>query len=642
MGAIQRIVLVGLVSGACAAQGCTGTPPVDDTRVDNRDVPFAGIIEGTVNYQGPAPCSLNGHIVGDMIVLVFTTSNPPPPNGFAATAANFAVVQGDTLFYDTPRNPGSTLYCPRDEGYAAPVTASAPFIVSPMQPGQYIIQAFYDYYGDFRPNIDIRELPLLGDISGGAIDIIDAFAPDPATGGTTQKYQNPNYQPIFIPIGVGIPDDPNPPPGVIPNYTFPPDNGFLASNITVTVGLPNALTRPYAWMQGVDPATNTPLDDGSDQIAASMSNASQDNPYYYPVISMPQDIQVDALPVPTLPQFIDAQQTTFAAVRLNWGVAPAEVASAVDPLQPFHFQIPTNSDHTIDNSNGGLFVWDRGFAVPETPLLRAVWPFVVFAKLADFGPSSPDRATDPQDIVPQGSATDPIVIIQGITLNQDTLVNTAPASGGVIPASPSDPASRTDHITVLVRPSVVCFNPAAIQDGGVLVTPWSYGPNPGSMATPPALLPLPDLEAAKDYQNGMNPNAPPLVKSVAYGCLPTGRYGVNLVYPTGQAWTLPNVAGSCAVSEGSIAGLNGSTTDYSSLKCSAPNEGRSVLFSQGTRAVIEITPATDPTHCIGPASPTPPKLNGDGTAPPPLAVPDACLPCSQRVQKSMFPECAGQ
>ena len=32
-------------------------------------------------YQGPRPCSANGHIVGNAIVLVFDRRNPPPPSG---------------------------------------------------------------------------------------------------------------------------------------------------------------------------------------------------------------------------------------------------------------------------------------------------------------------------------------------------------------------------------------------------------------------------------------------------------------------------------------------------------------------------------------------------------------------------------
>jgi hypothetical protein len=43
-----------------------------------------------------------------------------------------------------------------------------------------------------------------------------------------------------------------------------------------------------------------------------------------------------------------------------------------------------------------------------------------------------------------------------------------------------------------------------------------------------------------------------LVREIAIGCLPTGRYGINVVYPTGQAWTVPNEAGSCAATEGDV------------------------------------------------------------------------------------------
>jgi hypothetical protein len=37
--------------------------------------------------------------------------------------------------------------------------------------------------------------------------------------------------------------------------------------------------------------------------------------------------------------------------------------------------------------------------------------------------------------------------------------------------------------------------------------------------------------------------------SIKYGCLPQGEYAMNLLYGTGQAWTVPNEAGVCATSE---------------------------------------------------------------------------------------------
>jgi hypothetical protein len=98
------------------------------------------------------------------------------------------------------------------------------------------------------------------------------------------------------------------------------------------------------------------------------------------------------------------------------------------------------------------------------------------------------------------------------------------------------------------------------------------------------------------------------------GCLPTGRYQVNLVYPTGQAWTTPNETGSCAASEGNtlFTGAGTSTQlpptfpDPLANGCSGVSP-RPVLYSQGTRAVIEITPTTNPNNCKagGPVAPVP-------------------------------------
>ncbi|MEO8876188.1 MAG: hypothetical protein ABI461_11420, partial [Polyangiaceae bacterium] len=64
------------------------------------------------------------------------------------------------------------------------------------------------------------------------------------------------------------------------------------------------------------------------------------------------------------------------------------------------------------------------------------------------------------------------------------------------------------------------------------------------------------------------------------------------VYPTGQAWTVPNEAGSCASDEGAV----GAPSNAAGLP---PGDGlqacqkkqRAVLPSQGTRAIMEIVPA---------------------------------------------------
>ena len=85
---------------------------------------------------------------------------------------------------------------------------------------------------------------------------------------------------------------------------------------------------------------------------------------------------------------------------------------------------------------------------------------------------------------------------------------------------------------------------------------------------PPSLLTSPRISA--------------LVKGLpTQACLPTGRYSINVVYPDGQAWTVPNEAGACANAEGA--------TNYAKLTCTI--QPRPVLRSQGDRAVVEITPA---------------------------------------------------
>lgn len=131
-------------------------------------------------------------------------------------------------------------------------------------------------------------------------------------------------------------------------------------------------------------------------------------------------------------------------------------------------------------------------------------------------------------------------------------------------------------MTVLVRPSVICFNPNNIQAGGVLVTPHQTGVDPSSGMQEPIINEM-AVRAALGSQ----------VNSIVYRCMPKGRFQVNVVWPTGQAWTTPNEAGSCATTEG--------TTDFTNLTC--PIKPRPILYSQGNRAILEIIDPVDPSYC---------------------------------------------
>ena len=88
---------------AVAAVACT-TPVANDTLGDpaSRLLTPNGVIEGTIVYQGPRPCSSGGHIVGNAIILAFDARVPPPPAGLANTAVNFVAMPGDAVFPNEP------------------------------------------------------------------------------------------------------------------------------------------------------------------------------------------------------------------------------------------------------------------------------------------------------------------------------------------------------------------------------------------------------------------------------------------------------------------------------------------------------------------------------------------------------------
>jgi hypothetical protein len=542
---MQRALVTSLV--LAAALGACDSVTVDDSRPDNRLFQPRGVVRGTLTYQGPRPCSKNGHIVGSAILLVFDRRNPPPPAGLANTAINFATVPGDVLFPNEPRNTTADVYCPQSDAIAAAAT----FDIAPLDAGSYLIVAFYDTTGNFLPTFKFRNLPERGDVGGGYLDTQDA----------AKHIGVPSYQPIFLPVDVGVPDGP-PPPGAgadyVPRFTMPKE-GFVREGIPVLVAAQLPLTRPYFYPEG----------------------ANAVDPNLSPVVTMAQDHHVLAQPKDLLPNLIRQFQASFKALRLNWGVAPDEIQPATAPENPFHLQI-------APAPVGGLFAWIAGPSIPETlgqnPTVFQMWPLVVLAKL--------DTDADGNGLVAQGGAEKPIVVIQALTLWADDLI----ATSSIVDTPPPAAPGRIDHLTALVRPTVICFDPRTIDRGGVLVTPYLTGKDPGDPTGPDVPLFKPDV---------LKQAAGKLIREVKRGCLPTGKYGMNLVYPTGQAWTVPNELGGCATAEG------GWDTSINPSSCAS--KARPVLQSQGVRAVLEIVAATTPegqTLCAKDA-PVPPECTAN-------------------------------
>jgi len=537
-----------------------GDVPVDDERNDARLFPARGVIRGTVTYMGPRPCSRDGHIVGNAVVLVFDRRNPPPPTGVATSAVNFVAVPGDVLFANEPRSVASEISCPPS---SPPITASAPFTIAPMEPGSYQIASFYDRRGRFWPTFKFRNLPEAGDIGGGYVDLEDA----------QRNAGDPNHLPVFLPVDVGTPV-PGTPAEEIPEFRIGA-NGFVADNIPVVIGTTVPFTRPLFHPVGADVV---------DKAERSDANPTGD-PLAVPIVAMPQHVQILAPPTTPSAQTLAAYQASFLALDLAWGVTDAESELAADPSGPFDFQIPP----LPPRGRGGLLVFSRGRTLPENPAVPDLWPQVALVKLAD----DPFRS-DPQSLVVQGTPEEtgvtgkppgPLVVIQGITLLDDSLARTI---AGPVPRVPDTSALR-DHVKVLLRPAALCFDPRRVDAGAVLVTPHLTGKSADANETGDKAL----FDAASVARQ-------PQIREVKVGCLPKGRYAINLVYPTGQAWTVPNETGGCAVSEGEL-------SRSGAPACVA--KPRPVLLSQGARAVVEIvTPQDDPTACD--ALPVPPECLG--------------------------------
>lgn len=629
----------------------------------------AGVIRGTVLYQGPHPCSRNGHIVGNAILLVFDRRNPPPPAGLANTAVNFNDVTGDVLFANEPRYTGSETYCPADHGFTDTITVSAPFVISPLAGGSYMIEAFFDYTGDFLPTFKFRNLPERGDIAGGYLDTADAQK--------AINVGNPNFTPKFLPVDIGTPQPlpdlgKNPPPNPIPNYTVP-TNGFVADNVTVSIGLALPLSRPYFYPQGesvsIDTSTGslkpTVFGDKSDTPATKPMPGSQENngpdpADYEPILTIPQDLQVHASPTSMTPKasglVISANanyfESFFPHLRLIAGLPDGdhpdglvtkvnEQAFAIDPLDPFHFQLPPKGatifvwqDSALDPQTGEYVAQQ----IPEGQSVPYLWPLVVLNKLED----DPTHTADPASLTAQGDPTHPVIIMQGITLagdpghqanGQDSLFETAAPALGLGPSyyqpgpngspDPLHPIiSAQDHLTVLLRPSVICFdqlfNPNNPDKRGTLVVPnlTANSADLGAEVPNQNVVPADLLTNTANDRVHVNDLVKPTPdgKPAVQGCLPTGRYAINVVYPDGQAWSVPNEAGSCSGGEGATTYSEEATLP----KCEKPTDSqctltcnikpRPVLYSQGNRAVVEIVPAQTPqgqAYCQ--AHPVPPQ-----------------------------------
>jgi hypothetical protein len=487
-----------------------------------------GILGGTLTYSGPLPCTEKGQIVGGALLLAFDTALLPPPEGLGTTAASLGNITGDTLFGGVKDqltyNPNGDLWCP-NAGSA--VTVSGDWIVGPLPGGEYEIRAFYDYGGLFDPAFSISKLPRRGDVAGGAIDdvpgllmqaaAIEAMSRTPLIGTNLHpEYRRitlgakPTAGPCVMDQDCSSFGDGNTCQG---GYCMPPQ-GANIEGIAVTLGLPLPLDLPVFNPTKVLGSSTACVNNTVMTVPTPSTDPS--------TLTLPSDYQ---LPVFSVADPMGTEKSILR-VQLTAGVAPSEVSAAEEsPLNIFRASdLPLTFTYSYQDVNGdGVFNINDDHSAASTSV-PAFFPLVIFSKLAN-----------PSDHLTAQSA--PVVILQGLTIFKD-LTTTAEIALGTSSYDINKLPPQPD-VFAGITPAVVCLDPA---DTSATATATLLVSNLHDCSGNPLLTDQVGTVAALKKQF----NRP---ITVVQGCLPPGAYAMNLVYGTGQAWSVPNEAGVCAASE---------------------------------------------------------------------------------------------
>ncbi|MBM4359590.1 MAG: hypothetical protein FJ096_15920 [Deltaproteobacteria bacterium] len=305
-----------------------------------------------------------------------------------------------------------------------------------------------------------------------------------------------------------------------------PSTGARVDGVAVTLGLQLPFERPMFHVGAVTSGR---------RADAALGTA----------VVIPADYELDTFDAS------DPVGTEASLIRLGLraGLPAAEHAAAkakpyILPVNDASFAI-TREDTNRDG------VRDAEDHVPESTQIPSLAPLAFVTRIAD----------------PATASTEPLVLLQGLTL-LGSLLDTAMTKPELLFAS--------DALSVALRPAVLCI------DRRDPTRPVTLLQSRERDARGETVLADPDEVVARLAKRlGRKVN-------LAYGCLPQGRYAMNLVYETGQAWTVPNEAGVCAASEPPSA---------DGTRCS----GRTRLASQGVPLVIGAP--RDAAYCA--ANPTP-------------------------------------
>jgi hypothetical protein len=319
-----------------------------------------------------------------------------------------------------------------------------------------------------------------------------------------------------------------------------PPTGSYVQGIGVTFAQPLALERPVFHPSAV-----------ADETPAANKDPKK--------ITIHSDFEFNTFP---------PSEKDFIRITMTAGVPADEIDTAAKT--PFFMPVknPAASLYmTVEDSNRDGVVNDQD-SVPESALIPSLYPLSVFSKLLAG-----------EELRGQ---TKPRVIIQGLTLFKGLILTTSklPKPDPMNPSKFLVPQSFEPEIVVALRPAAICVDPADPSIPGVLVLSRKTAKN-GAVILADESAVKQGLE--RQFKRPFN---------IAYGCLPQGNYAMNLVYPTGQAWTQPNEAGVCAESE---------PESSDGKECVGTTSKRALLGSQG--AMLIVGPPKDAAYCK--ANPTP-------------------------------------